>query len=371
MNILFLHTFNLGKGWGGSASMLCALHRAFTGMGHGVRVVSARRPDPFGFTSCELPLDRTLTFGPEKRPGETAIAELSSDEILAIALAAADKIEREEFPLVRPDLMIANHINLMALICWHLFRRSGIPYRLISYGTDTRLLLAEQRFRDLFGAAAQAAEGIFTISGYVAKEVEATVGGRVAVLGGAVDPALFYPVDPPQAHPRRLVYVGRLVSEKGIMTLLDALDRQSGADELVIVGEGPQRPAIEARLARRPGRCRVVLAGHHSQESLRQVYATAGAVVVPSTWQEPLGLVVLEALACGVPVIASRVGGIPEMIEHGKTGLLVPEGDPAALAGAIDHLLADPAVYRTIRGAIAAARVPVHNDLAVRLLATP
>lgn len=206
MNVLLLHSFNLGKGWGGSASMLCALHRSFTAMGHQVRVVSARRPDPYGFTTCELPLDdRTLTFGPEKRPGETAINELTSEDLQAIALAAADKIMREELPAMRPDLMIANHVNLMALICWHLHRRTGIPYRLISYGTDTRLLLAEQRFRDLFTAAARDADRIFAISGFVAREVEATVGGRISVLGGAVDPALFHPADPPGPDAARLV----------------------------------------------------------------------------------------------------------------------------------------------------------------------
>ena len=368
MNILLLHSFNLGTGWGGSASMLCALYRTFTELGHRVRVVSAKRPDPYGMTTCELSLDRDLTFGPEKRPGETAIAEIDASEIAEMAVAAADKIGREEFTGCRPDLVIANHISLMALVSWHLCQRFGTPYRVISYGTDTRLLLAERWLRHLFGPSARGAEGIFAISLFVAREVAATVGGRITVLGGAVNPALFHPVssDPEIS---RVVYVGRLVSEKGIMTLLAAIEQQGAATELVIVGEGPLLPQIEVQLAKQPRRCKVVLAGFRPQEQLRQIYASAKAAVMPSTWQEPLGLVVLEALACGVPVIASRVGGVPEMISHGENGLLVSAGDSSALAGAMDRLLGDASLYREMRRAIAARKVPTYHDVAARLLA--
>jgi len=367
MKILYLHKFNLGKGWGGSASMLCALHRAFTDLGHQVRVVSSKRPDPYGFTTCSLPFDQVLTFGPEKRTGETAINELPIAALESMALAAAEKIEREEFPQGLPDLMIANHINLMALICWHLSRKFKIPYHIISYGTDTKLLLGDRRFCDLFRPAARGAERIFAISSYVAKEITDSVGGRTEVLGGAIDPGMFYPSSHSPAMATRLIYVGRLVTEKGLWILLDAMDRQTIATELVIAGEGPLQPEIEALLEKKPRKYQVKFLGYIPQEKLRDAYATSAAVVVPSIWQEPLGLVVLEALACGLPVIASKVGGIPEMIENGKNGLLVPEGDAAALAEAIDRLLGNRELDRKMRQSIGTASLPTYHDLAIRL----
>ncbi len=78
MRILFFHMFNLDSGWGGSASMMKALHGALTRLGHSVQVVSARRPDRFGMTVCEFPFRVELTFGPEKRAGEATIDEIQA-----------------------------------------------------------------------------------------------------------------------------------------------------------------------------------------------------------------------------------------------------------------------------------------------------
>ncbi|WP_079244698.1 glycosyltransferase [Mycolicibacterium diernhoferi] len=71
-------------------------------------------------------------------------------------------------------------------------------------------------------------------------------------------------------------------------------------------------------------------------------FAAAAVAVVPSRWQEPLGLVAVEAMAAGTPVVATRVGALPEVVEHGKTGLIVPPNDPSALAAALDEMVGDP-----------------------------
>jgi glycosyltransferase involved in cell wall biosynthesis len=368
MRILYLHMFNLGNGWGGSASMLRALQGMVIKLGHRIDVVSARFPDPYGLTTYELPFDRRLTFGPEKRAGETTIDEISTSMLEDMAIAAANKIELDAFCEGLPDLLIANHINLMALICWQLKKKFGIPYRLISYGTDTKLLLKDQRYRDLFGNAAREAEHIFAISEYVAKEVSETVGGQVEVLGGAVDPDLFFRSHGHAKTSKSLIYFGRLVTEKGIWTLLDAIERQIMATELVLVGEGPLRNEIENFLKSTPMKSQVKLLGYIPQASLREVLIQSAAVVVPSIWQEPLGLVVLEAFACGLPVIASAVGGIPEMIEDNKNGLLVPPCNASALAEAIARLFGDPALYQRMQQAVNSTTVPTYYDLAFRLI---
>jgi glycosyltransferase involved in cell wall biosynthesis len=368
MKVLFFHTFDLGNGWGGSASVLRALHGALTALGHEVGVVSARRPDPYGMTTCALPFDRPLTFGPEKRTGETTFDEISSPDLEAMAEAAAEKVRREAFADGPPDLLVANHVNLMARVCWLLHRATGVPYRILSYGTDTQLLSRDTRYRELFSPAAAAADRILAISGYVAREVTATVGGRVEVLGGAVDPDVFHRRDGHVPSGRRLVYFGRLVTEKGIGTLLDALAHQRSASELLIVGEGPLRGAIQERLRRAPPACPVRLVDFVPQARLRERLSGAAAAVVPSTWEEPLGLVVLEAMACGLPVVASSVGGIPEMIDDGQNGLLVPPGDPVALGRAIDRVLGDEVLRARILEGVRNTPLPTYRDLARRLV---
>jgi glycosyltransferase involved in cell wall biosynthesis len=135
--------------------------------------------------------------------------------------------------------------------------------------------------------------------------------------------------------------VARLEAEKGHRTLIDAwpLVRKAHPEAwLLIVGEGSERNSLEAQAASLGILDRVVLTGR--REDVPAVTAALDVAVLPS-YREAQGLSVLEAMALSRPVVASNVGGIPEMIEDGVTGLLVPPGDPKALAGAIVRLLSD------------------------------
>ncbi len=132
-----------------------------------------------------------------------------------------------------------------------------------------------------------------------------------------------------------ILYVGRLSIEKGLRTLLDALRLQTRPLEVVIAGDGPLRKRLQAECG-----SRVQFARWVANDRLPQLIRQARVVVVPSLF-EPQGVVVLEAMACGVPVIGSDTGGIPEMIEDGATGWLVPPNDPAALAQAMNTALSD------------------------------
>jgi glycosyltransferase involved in cell wall biosynthesis len=135
--------------------------------------------------------------------------------------------------------------------------------------------------------------------------------------------------------------VARLEAEKGHRTLLDAWSLVQSAQPrawLLIVGEGSERDALEAEAATLGIAERVVFTGR--REDVPAVTAALDVAVLPS-YREAQGLSVLEAMALGRPVVASNVGGIPEMIEDGVSGLLVPPNDPEALAGAIVRLLSD------------------------------
>ena len=176
---------------------------------------------------------------------------------------------------------------------------------------------------------------------------------RVAVIPCGVDTELFQPMAPATAKDLLelgpeplLLYVGRLQPIKGLETLLDAMTRLPGESKLLIIG-GDQDEPENGHAAHLRGRVtalglarRVRFLGAQPQRRLRLFYAAADATVMPS-YYESFGMVALEAMACGSPVVASRVGGLTTTIQDGVTGHLVPEGDPAALAGRLAHLLRD------------------------------
>lgn len=362
MKFLFLHMFDLDFGWGGSASYLLALCRAVKELGHEVRACTKRCPDRFGLSTSELAFPTHVTFGPEKRAGERTIDEISTDEILSLVERSVSLIKKQEFSVGVPDLIIANHISITSLIAFALYKEIGIPYRIISFGTDTQLLARDSRYVSLCRPAVEASDRILAISDFVKREVQATVGGRIEVIGGAVDKALFFPseVEPVRG---RIVFVGRIVSEKGVEVLLRAFKKQRVARELVIIGEGPQLDELKTLASDLGIAERVTFTGYVSMENIRDFIITSEVVVVPSIWEEPYGLVALEGIACGVPVVASRVGGLPEIVRDFENGLLVPPGDIERLASAIELLLTDRQLYSSLRGGAIASEVPDFRDL--------
>jgi len=166
----------------------------------------------------------------------------------------------------------------------------------------------------------------------------------------------------------RVLFAGRVVAAKGLAVLIEAI-RELDA-ELVVCGEGWRLPNAR-RLARRLGvERRVSFVGWLGPQELARQLAAAAVVAVPSLWPEPFGLVGIEALAAGRPVVASATGGIGDWLEHGINGLSVPPGDPRALARALGELLDDPARRERMgaagRATIAERFTPAHHVAAMR-----
>lgn len=160
---------------------------------------------------------------------------------------------------------------------------------------------------------------------------------RERLLGGRSDAPL-------------LVYVGRLGAEKGVERLRPVLERLPEA-RLALVGDGPHRAALEEHFAGTP----TTFAGRLDGAELAAAYASADCFVFPST-SETLGLVVLEAMASGTPVVAARAGGIPDLVRHGEDGFLLDADDVDAWASRIRRLLGDRSLReRVSRRARAAA----------------
>jgi glycosyltransferase involved in cell wall biosynthesis len=166
-----------------------------------------------------------------------------------------------------------------------------------------------------------------------------------AVVPNGVDLQLFHPGE--AGHTRetgrvRCLAVARLVERKGLGELIRALAQlERGRFELEIVGDGPDDGILRELAARMGVGQEVRFLGSLDRSAVAQRYREADLFTLPSS-AEAFGNVFAEALASGLPVVGSTVGGIPELIEHGINGLLVPPGDPAALAKAIRYLADDP-----------------------------
>jgi glycosyltransferase involved in cell wall biosynthesis len=198
---------------------------------------------------------------------------------------------------------------------------------------------------------------------------------RLHVVPNGIDSELFAPASAgearaelglPDAGPL-LVTVGRLNREKGVDVAIRALGSIGSDAKLVVVGGGEEQAELE-RLALELGVAeRVVFAGRQPQETVPRYLAAADIFLFPTVREEAAPLVLPQAMACGLPVVASRIGGITEVVERpGEDGLLIPPGDVRALTDAVNRLLGDEAVRKAIGQA---ARARVETEYTVQRMA--
>jgi alpha-maltose-1-phosphate synthase len=201
---------------------------------------------------------------------------------------------------------------------------------------------------------------------------------RVVVIHNGVDAEAFRRTERREALARHgvrepyVLFVGRISEQKGIFPLLEAARALPEDVSLVLCASSPDTPELLARLeAAVAGRPRVRwINAMLPVADVVELYSHAAVFVCPSIY-EPFGLINLEAMACGTPVVATRVGGIPEVVVDGETGWLVPPGDEAALAQALRGALADQARARRM-GEAGRRRVEAHfswDRIAERTLA--
>lgn len=184
-------------------------------------------------------------------------------------------------------------------------------------------------------------------------------GERVVVIPSGVREALFTVpdalIDPVPDVPRpRVLFLGRLHRQKGVDTLLAAVAKVPDV-RLVVAGDGPLRGELERRAVALGIADRVRWLGFVAHDDVPALLRSADVLAMPSTYEE-LGTALVEAMYAGLPIVASRTGGIPDLVTDGADGLLVGSADPDALAGALERLLRQPDLAARL-GAAAARRV--------------
>jgi len=260
-------------------------------------------------------------------------------------------------------------------------RLLGVPAVIKLHGSDVNVIARHPGPRRLAGWALARAARVVAVSRALADAVIelGAEPARVAVVMNGVDAELFHPRDRAMARAALelpagplIVYVGNLKEDKGVLDLADAFVALAGRRpdvRLVMIGGGPMRPRLEAIAAQVPGR--LVIAGPQPFERVPEWMAAADVIALAS-WAEGTPNAVLEALASGRRVVATAVGGVPDLITSPAVGALVPPRDPTALAAALEAAIDqpyDPAEVAALgaRGGWAASAAALRDVLAAAI----
>ena len=257
----------------------------------------------------------------------------------------------------RYDLVHVHWPMPMALLGWAARRAHPMPMVTTFYGIELRWVQSRLPFLGwLVRWAARSSAQAVAISSYTARELRKFVDVPIEVIPYTAE------LPPPErstvradGRERSILFVGRLIERKGVEHLVRALGivRRTVPARLVIVGDGPERPRLE-QVAHEAGvAAHVSFRGRVSDAELRAAYAGADVFALPSVLDarqdtEGLGVVLLEAMNYSVPVVASEIGGITDIVRHQESGLLVPPGDERALAAALAQVLTDRSMARAL-----------------------
>lgn len=350
---------------GGPASHAPALARFLTGRGHGVEVVTTASSAPPAEAFPVHWVSRRLPSGARHAAVAARVARAARPADVVYATSMVRRAVGAATLARRPVV-----VKLVADEAYERARRSGrFPGSLEDFQSwpgDRR----DRALRRSRTASLARAAHVFVPSAYL-RDVALGWGldpSRISVLPNPAPPLPVLPsrdelraaLDAPPG--RLLAFAGRLTVQKALRDLLSALASVEGVT-LLILGEGPERAALERQAAQLGLGRRVRFLGGGVREDVLRVFAAADAAVLSSAW-ENFPHTVVEALAVGTPVVATAVGGVPEVVLHEDNGLLVPAHDVTALGVALRRITGDD----DLRARLAARAAPSVAHLAEDVL---
>ncbi|WP_206811136.1 N-acetyl-alpha-D-glucosaminyl L-malate synthase BshA [Paradesulfitobacterium ferrireducens] len=240
----------------------------------------------------------------------------------------------------------------------------AIPLVTTLHGTDITLVGAYEEFYRLTRMALKVSDGLTAVSHSLAADTETIFGPLscgIEVVPNFVDPLVYFPRPKNDTERESFAPAGeKLITHisnfrevkhvPDVIRIFERVQRQIPC-RLLLVGDGPEMGKVEREVAKRGLKARVLFLG--KQENVGEILQMSDVFLLPSA-QESFGLAALEAMACGVPVVASRVGGLPEVVKERETGFLLPAGDVEGMSAAVVRLLREPELYERMSAAAAA-----------------
>ena len=269
---------------------------------------------------------------------------------LALASRMFEVAERYGLDLLHVHYAIPHAVS--ALLARQMMKSRRLPFVTTLHGTDISLVGQEPGYFPITRYSIEASDGVTTVSGYLERATREVFGvsNEIRVINNFVNCDLYKPEPRRPGCRPRLIHISNFRPVKrpaDCVRILQEVRREIDA-ELWMVGDGPERGACE-RLARELGvEAYVEFLG--KQDYIYKLLPQAQVLLLPSE-HEAFGLAALEGMACGVPPVATRVGGVGELVDDGVDGFLEPAGDPSAQARRVIQLLSDQALHERMAGA--------------------
>lgn len=333
--------------YGGSGVVATELGYALAERGHEVHFISSARPF------------RLHRFHEKLYFHEVTDVNYPLFKFPPYTLLLANKIV-EVANYVGLDVIHAHYAiphSISALLAKQMMSRP-LPLVTTLHGTDVTLVGVFEEFYNLTRLGLKSSDRITAVSHSLARDTEETFGSteqEIKVIPNFIDPDEYLPMKGMMDRYRKhyaphgekiLAHISNFREVKRVVDVVRifSLVQKVIPCRLLLVGDGPEMVRVEREVVKLGLEKEVVFLG--KQESVKEILQMVDVFILPSE-QESFGLVALEAMACGVPVVASRVGGLPEVVEHGKTGYLAEVRDVQGMSEAVLRLLTDELRYKS------------------------